>query len=231
MTKKSLSMILSKCVMATTISCLCLLLIVSANPTRVDAQTSGSVTGAGSSSSSSGVASQPNAPQRPDHAHAHPPDLLLALNLSPEQHAQIRQIHDQSKLERRAAQQRLRQAQRALYEAVYADALNDAAVQERQRELAAAQAETTRMEVERELKVRRVLTPEQLGIFRSLRQRAREARRDAPPSQRRMENDNGDFRLHERFKNRRQDIRMRKGNDSPPVPVPREPPPATPPLN
>jgi len=60
------------------------------------------------------------------------------------------------------------------------------------RDVAAAQAASMRMRILTEVKIRRILTLEQLGVLRQLRQQAREARRnrllDNSNVQRRQEN-------------------------------------------
>lgn len=103
----------------------------------------------------------------------HRPDLLARLNLTPEQLARLREIRRQSETEARALGRRVRLARRALDEAIYADAFDERLVEERARELAAAQAALVNLRAQTELRVRRVLTPEQLQTFRDLRQRAR----------------------------------------------------------
>ncbi len=99
--------------------------------------------------------------------------LLTALNLSPEQRAQIAVVRQQAEANRRAATMRLRRARRALDEAIYADAVDDVQINARTREVADAQAAVIRLLADTELRVRRLLTPEQLDTFRALRQRAR----------------------------------------------------------
>jgi Spy/CpxP family protein refolding chaperone len=65
---------------------------------------------------------------------------------------------------------RVRLARRALDEAIYSDAAQDSLVEQRTRELATGQAALVRLRAATELKVRRVLTAEQLQTFRELRQ-------------------------------------------------------------
>ena len=103
--------------------------------------------------------------------------LLSQLNLSAEQVAQMRQIREQSVPQAQALTRRLNQARRALDEAIYADALDEALVDQRARELGEAQAAVIRNRAQTELRVRRVLTPEQLQTFRDLRFRARQQKR------------------------------------------------------
>jgi Spy/CpxP family protein refolding chaperone len=105
------------------------------------------------------------------------PNLLRLLGLTPDQAQQLRQINQERKPQMDAAMQRLRQANRALDEAIYADNVDDAAFQARLKEVNLAQAEVAKLRFTNELAVRRILTPEQLGRFREMR------RRFAPPRQ------------------------------------------------
>ncbi len=114
--------------------------------------------------------------------------LMKRLNLTPEQRVSLREIRRQSEPEARELTRRVRQARRALDEAIYADTLDEALVEQRARELSAAQAALTGLRASTELKVRRVLTAEQLRLFRDLRRQAqqrlmleRRLSRKAPP--------------------------------------------------
>lgn len=98
--------------------------------------------------------------------------LLARLNLTPEQRARLREIRRQSEPEARALTRRLNQARRALDEAIYSEETDEAAVEQRAREMADAQAAVVRLRALTELRVRRVLTPEQLQTFRALRREA-----------------------------------------------------------
>jgi Spy/CpxP family protein refolding chaperone len=121
--------------------------------------------------------------QRPRRGGA---NLLLRLNLTPEQLAQLREIRGQSVPQERALLRRLNAARRALDEAIYADEVSDALVEERTAELSQALTALARLRAQTELRVRRVLTAEQLRSFRDLRQRARQRQR----AQRRLDRRN-----------------------------------------
>ncbi|MDQ3652590.1 MAG: Spy/CpxP family protein refolding chaperone [Acidobacteriota bacterium] len=95
------------------------------------------------------------------------------LNLSPEQRAQIVSIRRQSEDESRALTQRLRQARRALDTSIYADSVDDQVVEGLAREVAAIQAEMVKHRAVTELKLRRVLTLQQLAVMRDLRRQSR----------------------------------------------------------
>jgi Spy/CpxP family protein refolding chaperone len=105
-------------------------------------------------------------------------DPITLLNLTPEQRQKIRTIREQTKNERAAINQQLRQSNLALQQALDADSPDEAIVELRLRDAAAAQAAATRMRVLTELRIRRVLTPEQVTTWRSLLQQAAQARRE-----------------------------------------------------
>ena len=94
---------------------------------------------------------------------------LQQLALSPAQRQEIRRINIARKPVMDEAQNRLREANRALDETIYADQVNDTDVQARLKDLHAAQAEVARIRYMSEVAVRKVLTPEQLVRFRELR--------------------------------------------------------------
>ena len=98
------------------------------------------------------------------------PGLRQRLNLTPEQLNQIKTIREQNKEEWRTVRQRIHQAQRALDEAIYADQADEAVVEARARDVAEAHSSMARMRALMELKIRRVLTQEQLNTLRTLRQ-------------------------------------------------------------
>lgn len=115
-------------------------------------------------------------------------NLMRQLNLSRAQRLQLREIRRRREPEARELVRRVRLARRALDEAIYSDAAEDSLVEQRAGELAAAQAALIRLRAATELKVRRVLTAEQLRAFRELRIQAqrrqlmqrRRANPDAP---------------------------------------------------
>ncbi|MCA1658022.1 MAG: Spy/CpxP family protein refolding chaperone [Verrucomicrobiaceae bacterium] len=99
-------------------------------------------------------------------------DPIRQLNLTAEQVGQIRVIREQNKDERFRVNQRLRQAQRAMDEAINADNPSETLIEQRARELAEAQTAAIRMRALTEVRIRRFLTPEQLAKLRMLRQQA-----------------------------------------------------------
>jgi Spy/CpxP family protein refolding chaperone len=97
-----------------------------------------------------------------------PQDPILQLRLTPEQRQRIRAIREQNKEERAAINQRLRESNLALQQALDVYNPDEAVVEERLRDVAAAQAASMRIRVMTELSIRRVLTPEQHAVWQSL---------------------------------------------------------------
>ena len=116
--------------------------------------------------------------QMPDVQQQAPMDPILQLNLSAEQRQKIRTIREQTKAERAANNERLRETNQALEAALDADNPDEAVLEQRVRDAATAQSAAMRMRILTEVRIRRVLTLEQLGILRTLRQQARESRRN-----------------------------------------------------
>jgi Spy/CpxP family protein refolding chaperone len=104
------------------------------------------------------------------------PDLG-PLNLTPDQIQKIRTINAELKDQRQAAIQRVRQAQRALTEAIESPTPNEALIDQRSHEVADAQAATIRLRSLTEARILQVLTPEQRIRLREMRQRNQALRR------------------------------------------------------
>lgn len=129
------------------------------------------------------IKAQDNMPPPPDAPNqkfdAPPrPNLMTQLGLTQDQIKQIRQINQEKKPQMREAQERLREANRNLDQAVYADATSDAEIQARLKELQSAHAEIIKIKSVTELAVRKILTPEQLAKFRDVRRQFIERRED-----------------------------------------------------
>ncbi|HEX8636230.1 MAG TPA: Spy/CpxP family protein refolding chaperone [Pyrinomonadaceae bacterium] len=107
--------------------------------------------------------------------------LLRILNLTPEQRAQINAIRRETEPQGRLLGARLRAARRALDEAIYSANPGESFIEERVRELGAAQTAVVRLRSLTELRIRRVLTPAQLDAFRRLQRQPRAHRE--PPDQ------------------------------------------------
>lgn len=107
-------------------------------------------------------------------------DPIRQLNLTPEQREQIRSIREHNKTERAAINERVSDTNRALEAALDSENPDEAVVEQRVRDVAAAQAAAMRVRILTEVRIRRVLTPEQRVILRSLQQQAKEVRRERP---------------------------------------------------
>ena len=100
--------------------------------------------------------------------------LLQSLGLSKEQIQQIRRINGEKRIQINEAQMRLRQANRNLDQAIYADNVNEAEIQNRLKEVQNAHAEVIRIRALTELEVRKILTAEQLNKFLQMRRQVLE---------------------------------------------------------
>ena len=96
------------------------------------------------------------------------PDPIEQLRLTPEQRERIRMILEDTKNARQATNRRLREANVALDQALDAEPINEAIIEQRVNELTAAQSAQLRMRIQTEIKVRRELRPEQLAVLRRL---------------------------------------------------------------
>jgi Spy/CpxP family protein refolding chaperone len=117
--------------------------------------------------------------QEPQQAETQPgpvQDPIRQLNLSPEQREKIRAIVEEKRQERIGINQQLRLASRGLQEALDSENPDEALVEQRLRDVAAAQAAQMRMRVLTEVRIRRVLSAEQQSLLRVLRQQARRER-------------------------------------------------------
>jgi protein CpxP len=105
-------------------------------------------------------------------------DLIRQLNLTPEQREQIRSIREHNREERAAITAHVVDSNRLLEEALNSDNPDESVVEQRVRDVAAAQAAAMRLRILTEVRIRRVLTVEQRNILRSLQKEARENRRE-----------------------------------------------------
>ena len=119
------------------------------------------------------------------------PNLLKELGLTPEQLEEVRRMNQARKPLMDEATKKVREANRALDMAVYADTLNEEEVAARLKDFQQAQAEAAKLRFCGELELRKILTPEQLTKFRQLRERfgrgremRQNRRRNLPPGQR-----------------------------------------------
>ena len=101
-------------------------------------------------------------------------DPIQQLNLTPEQRQRIRVLTEQTREERQLINGRVREANIALDQALDAAPIDDNLIEQRINELAAAQAAQMRMRIHMELRIRRLLDPEQLATLKRLRLQLRD---------------------------------------------------------
>ena len=150
------------------------------------------------------VNGQDGPPPNPGPGDMRPRDgrqnMMAELGLSQEQIQQFRSLGATHRPLMNAAQQRLRDANRELDMAIYADTVSDEIVRAKLKAFQDAQAEVNRLRFTNELDIRKILTQEQLVRFREMRRRFAEMRdgqirgngrpgdrmqrRDGPPNQR-----------------------------------------------
>lgn len=116
-------------------------------------------------------------------------DPIQQLNLTPEQRQSIRRLTAETRAERQTANRRLREAHAALDQELESDPINENLVEQRINEVTAAQAAQLRMRINMELRIRRLLYPEQLATLRRLRLQLRDVmnpqRQNIPANRRR----------------------------------------------
>ena len=101
-------------------------------------------------------------------------DPIERLSLSPDQRQRIRIIFAENKDERQVTNRRLREANIALDQALDTEPIDDNLIEQRINELTAAQAAQTRLRIHMELRIRRLLSPEQLATLKQLRLQLRD---------------------------------------------------------
>ena len=109
-------------------------------------------------------------------------DPILQLNLTPEQRQKIRLLTQETRDERQITNRRLREANAALDQVLEADPIDENLVEQRINELTLAQAAQTRMRIHMELRIRRLLYPEQLATLKRLRLQVRDVMNPQRPN-------------------------------------------------
>lgn len=102
------------------------------------------------------------------------PDPIDQLRLTPDQRQAIRQIVAENKDERQLTNRQVREANIALDQALDAEPTDENLIEQRINELGAAQAAQLRMRIHTEMRIRRVLRPEQIATLRRLRLQVRD---------------------------------------------------------
>lgn len=101
-------------------------------------------------------------------------DPIEQLRLTPDQRQAIRRIVAENKDERQMTNRRVREANFALDQALDAEPIDENLVEQRINELTAAQAAQLRLRIQTEIKIRRILHPEQIATLRRLRLQLRD---------------------------------------------------------
>ena len=130
---------------------------------------------------------QPNSPQNQapavteaptNTAPATPPvNLPAALNFTPQQADQWRQINREFRVQEVNAVAKVRDARVALNAAMESATPNEETIKQRAKELAEAQSAVTQLQALRQARVLQILTPEQRGKLKEIRQQAQATRR------------------------------------------------------
>jgi Spy/CpxP family protein refolding chaperone len=112
-----------------------------------------------------------------------PMNLLRRIGITQEQLRQIRQIRRDNDDRIVAVGRRLREARRALEQAMVKEPFDEAVVKRRAEELAQAQAEAVRLHAEIRAQIRKILTPEQVNRLLELEReyRQRQSQQDDQP--------------------------------------------------
>src|SRR5687767_14821287 len=103
-------------------------------------------------------------------------DPIRELNLTAEQREQIRMIREQNRAERATINQRVRETNRALEEALESDNPDQTVIEQRIQEVSVAQAEAMRNRIKTEVKIRQVLTTEQRTMLKEMRRNVHQLR-------------------------------------------------------
>ena len=111
---------------------------------------------------------------QPPETQSFAPDPIEQLQLTPDQRQAIRRIVQETQAERQAANRQLREANAAVDQALDAEPADENLIEQRINELTIAQAAQTRMRIRTEIRIRRVLRPEQLATLRRLRLQIRD---------------------------------------------------------
>ena len=101
-------------------------------------------------------------------------DPIEQLRLTPEQRQAVRQIFADTRIERQPANRRLRETNLALDQAIDAEPADENLIEQRINDVATAHAAQLRMRIQTEIRIRRLLRPEQLATLRRLRLQLRD---------------------------------------------------------
>ncbi|OYT71939.1 MAG: hypothetical protein CFK52_06795 [Chloracidobacterium sp. CP2_5A] len=95
--------------------------------------------------------------------------LARALQLTPDQMRRMREVRRQEAMAMQAARRKVADCRRLLNDAIYGEETSESIVEQRARELAAAEADLTQLRARMQYRVRAILTAEQVRAFNELR--------------------------------------------------------------
>jgi Spy/CpxP family protein refolding chaperone len=157
--------------------------------------------------------SNPNQASTTQAQTAQAPNLQAELNLTPEQIQKWRALNKELRDQEQTANLNLREARRALADAMESPNPNEAVIKQRAKELADAQSAVTQLQALRQARVLQILTPEQRIKLKEIRERQREANQ----AKRREQMGQGGNQQLPRIVGRRQNGAPRNGNANPPL--------------
>ena len=129
-----------------------------------------------------GAPNRPNAQNQPNIKDPKLNRLIFDnLDLTQDQKQQIRMINRDSAPAIQRANQEILRRRKALEETIYADVFDENVFNQRMSDVVQAQAELLRLNLRKEAAFRQVLTPEQVRLFRKLREVALQVQGDNLP--------------------------------------------------
>ena len=123
------------------------------------------------------ITQQPQTQETPNAATQQSPNLQTELNLTPDQIQKWRALNRELREQEFTGTQRVREARRALSDAMEAQSPNEDVIKQRAKELADAQSAMTQLQALRQARVLQILTPEQRVKLREIRERNQALRR------------------------------------------------------
>ena len=125
----------------------------------------------------------PGQPQNNFAQAAQPQNLPTALNFTPQQAEQWRQINREFRVQEMTGTAKVRDARLALNAAMESPSPNEEVIKQRAKELADAQSAVTQLQALRQARVLQILTPDQRVKLKEIRERAQLMKRQQQQQQ------------------------------------------------
>lgn len=152
------------------------------------------------------TATQPPPTQEPTQTQTtQAPNLQAELGLTPDQIQKWRALNQELRPQEIAGNMKVREAKRALADAMEAPTPNEDLIKQRAKELADAQSTMTQLQALRQARVLQILSPEQRVKLRDIQKKIREQNQALRRGNQQQQNVNG--------LNQRQQQRLKKQND------------------